>query len=374
MGSKLVVLGDSVVSELLISLKKDEILAFQQDLCDSLRSISVGDEGQYQPPPGIINRPSGQKVLFRPFTSPNSVGTKIIVDPAPKKDPNEEEPKRDGLHGVLVVCDDSGFPKGLVNAEAMTGFRTSLCALIPYVWRKHTDSIVVFGAGKQALWHIRLALALRGAEIKSITVVNRSVEKAQAMIKRLEKENEKYWNSAADIMALPASASLETVLSTADVVFCTVPTTSILFPMEAVLGKGGREKKPLITAIGSWQPNMIEVDPKLVQHVARTGPSDGSPYGAVLVDDLEEGMKSSAELIQSDLKPEEMLEIGKVVDWRHGSTSSPPNFGREHLDTVLSEGFVVYKSIGVSVTDLVTGSLILQLAGEKGLGHSITDF
>ena len=32
--------------------------------------------------------------------------------------------------------------------------------------------IVVFGAGKQALWHVRLALALRGDEIKHSAIVN----------------------------------------------------------------------------------------------------------------------------------------------------------------------------------------------------------
>lgn len=72
------VLGDSAVQKLLIGLSKDDIVQVLDILQDTLRQFSVGEERKYQPESGVINRPNGQKTLFRPFTSPASVGTKII--------------------------------------------------------------------------------------------------------------------------------------------------------------------------------------------------------------------------------------------------------------------------------------------------------
>ena len=80
--SRLVVLADSAVHEILISLSKDEIVNFQTSIANYLQRFSVGSERQFQPDAGVINRPSGQRTLFRNFTSPTAVGTKIIVDPA----------------------------------------------------------------------------------------------------------------------------------------------------------------------------------------------------------------------------------------------------------------------------------------------------
>lgn len=142
-----VFLSESVVRDVLINLSRDEIVAIQDELTKSLSEVSQGEEGKYQPSASHVNRPNGQRTLFRSFTSPTSVGTKIVVEPAPG--PSGERPP---IHGIVAVCDQNGIPTGILGAEELTGFRTALSAMVPYMWRTRTDTIVIFGAGMQALW------------------------------------------------------------------------------------------------------------------------------------------------------------------------------------------------------------------------------
>ncbi|KAI1410411.1 NAD(P)-binding protein [Hypoxylon sp. FL1857] len=373
--SSLTILSDSAVHEILISLSKQEIIAFQTSLAKCLQDYSIGTERQYQPAPGVVNRPNGQKTLFRPFTSPTAVGTKIIVDPAPTRD-NKKLP----LQGILTICDENGIPKGIINAGEVTGYRTSLIAMIPYIWRRNTENIVVFGAGKQAHWHLRLSLALRGDEIKSVTVVNRSESRAREMLDIITQENARHWKSPAALVHLDPSSpsfdrSLEAALADADAIFCTVPSDSPIFPAHYITGQMGKKKNPYISAIGSWQPNMIELDPALLRSII-SNTTDGfhlghSSSGAILVDDSEFVMKHTGEAVQSQLKLSDMIEIGKVFHLRDDETDRGQ---RERLSQWLKEGLVVYKSVGVSVTDLAAGEQILLLAKERSLGTHLEEF
>ncbi|CAM1507757.1 Fc.00g046050.m01.CDS01 [Cosmosporella sp. VM-42] len=296
--SKFLVLGDSSVHELLVNLSKDEIISFQKELGKSLQEFSVDEERLYQLSSSFINRPNGQRTLFRPFTSQSSVGTKIIVEPAPIPSQTADGSRnlhRPQIHGIPALCDENGLPTGVINAEEVTGYRTSLCALIPYLWRRNTEHIVVFGAGKQALWHLRLALALRGSEIRLITVVNRSEIRAKSLIDKLEEENELRWKSPCAMESLDSTRDdyekrIETLLSASDVVFCTVPSQQPLFPLRYVTRIGRDRKQPYISAIGSWQPDTLELDPEILRHAVEIPGGYSPESGAVIVDDCAPGI------------------------------------------------------------------------------------
>ncbi|KAJ4139817.1 hypothetical protein NW768_001162 [Fusarium equiseti] len=380
MTNGLLILGDEEIRNLLLSLSKPEILTFKTALEKVLIDFSVGGEGEYQPTPDFVNRPSGQKTLFRTFTSPDGVGTKIVVTPAPITDEDGNTVNRP-LGGLLSLCDSAGVPTGILNAAEPTGYRTTLSALIPWTWRRWTENIVVFGAGKQGLWHTRLALALRGDEIKKITIVNRSVGRARDLVKQVMEENEKYWKSEAKLDVLDPAQSdydeaLASLLGSADAVFCTVGSTSPLFQLKAILGDGSRSRLPFIGAIGSWQPDMIELDPEMLRHAASRDDSY-SPCGAkgsMLVDDLEEALVKSGEVIQSGLKEDSLLQVGEILDWLDDKSERKPKGGVEKLKTWIGEGFVVYKGIGVSVTDIAAGNAILELARKRNIGTTIPNF
>ncbi|EME41986.1 hypothetical protein DOTSEDRAFT_154448 [Dothistroma septosporum NZE10] len=354
------VLPDSAVKDILTNLSRDEIIAFQDAIGHSLKDYSVSNEREYQPDSGVVVRPNGQKALWRPFTSSTSVGTKIIVDPAPQKNGG-----RSPLHGILTICDDQGLPTGIINAEEVTAFRTSMSALLPFRWRRRVEYIVVFGAGKQALWHSRLALAIRGSEVRSIVIVNRTKARAEGLVDQLVDENQRSWKSQTEISCLDPAASdhknlLRERLTEADVVFCTVPSVEPLFAADDI-GKSKRPDQPLITAIGSWQPNMIELDPELLRRLVNTG-------GRVVVDDMKTCLHHSGEIVRAKLEKEHVVEIGEVLDLKGKASQSAGN------DHWYEDGLFVYKSIGVSLTDLVSGNELLKIAKKKNVGISIPDF
>ena len=244
--------------------------------------------------------------------------------------------------------------------------------MIPYVSRRRTDKIVVFGAGKQALWHSRLALTLRGAEITSITIVNRSEARAQELIKTLEEENATRWHSPCQFHFLNSSQdggaqeNLRSCLAEADVIFCTVASQQPLFSIEALALEKRQGMYPLITAVGSWQPDMIEVHPEILRHV--TSSNGINANDVFLVDDAEAALLHSGEIVQSGLTKTQMLEIGHILRWKRNSELPSGQ-------TIwLEAGLVVYKSIGVSMTDLAAGNSILALAEKKNLGTRVSGF
>lgn len=361
----LLVLGDSDIHDILINLSKAEILTFRDTLVGCLRDYSVGAERQYQPAPGVINRPEGQKLLFRPFTSPDSVGTKMVITPAPTS-------KAAGkLRGMVAMCDADGIPSGILNAEEVTGYRTALIALIPWLWRRHTERIVIFGAGKQALWHLRLVLALRGDEIKSIVVINRTVSRAEALLSKVKEENNSRWKSAATMQAIDPSRSdyqdcSQGHLSTADAVFCTVGSTEPLFPANYILSEG-RERQPYVSAVGAWQPDMIELDPELLHYTVKRK-SSSSRACSVLADDRKYVLEHSGEFARSKIGAEHVVEIGEIESIQKEEVDKEP------LEHWMKDGLLVYKSVGVGMTDLAASNAIIAIARERQLGTTISQF
>lgn len=371
--SNFTVLTDKTVHEILISLSKPDILTFVDKIATSLQDFSVGDERRHQPEPAVINRPDGRKTLFRSFTSATGVGVKIIVDPAAalaKEDGNDasseaERQKMAGLHGVLALCDRNGLPVGFVNAEEITGYRTSVSAIILYVKRRRTKNIVVFGAGKQALWHLRLALALRRNEIERVSVVNRSKKRMEGLLEQIRGENGERWKAEVQFEGVLAGdeEGVERVLGEADVVFCTTPSKQVLFPARYLTG---RKEGCYVSAIGSWQKDMIELDPQILREAAERGGSNG----LVVADNRDDCVHSAGEVIQSGLGVDKIAEVGEILHLLAGVSSERQEKTRECLET----GLVVYKSVGVSMTDLAAGQAVLEMARKKGQGVSIPDF
>ena len=365
------ILTDKTVHNLLIDLKRDEIITFLNSIGSTLGSFSVGNERPHQPEPTTIVRNEGRKHLFRPFTSASNVGIKIIVDPrkalasqSTKDQSGEERQRLMGLHGIVAVCDINGFPNGFINAEELTGYRTTLSAMLLYVRRKETQNMVVFGAGKQALWHIRIALGLRGEEIEKITVVNRSMGRLDALVKQIKEENDERWkaNVAFESVHSNDQEMLQSALAEADVVFCTTPSNEILFPAGSLRKMGSC----YISAIGSWSKDMIELDPELL----KTAAGRDEEKGLVVVDDREECRKNAGEIVQSGLSEDKVVEVGEVLDLIEGSDSEL----RTKTVNCLECGLVVYKSVGVSLTDLAAGQALLDLAWKKNVGTVVADF
>ncbi|RJE25894.1 Proline utilization protein PrnX [Aspergillus sclerotialis] len=363
------VLNNPTIHDLLINLSQDEAIEFRRVVEKTFEEFSTGGERRYQPGPGVVNRPNGQNTLFRPFTSDSSVGTKITVDPAPDLDG-----RRDPLHGVIVLCDGKGNLTGVMNSEEITGYRISMNAMVPFCWRNRAENIIIFGTGVQALWHTRLIITLRGSDVKTITYVSPRSTRADRLIETVTAENRTYWKADCsfhfiDNAAADSQQKIESALAKADSIFCTTPSNKPLFPAHYLDKK--RSSAPFISAIGSWQPEMIELDPALLRRAVASdsgnNPMTGKDEGMILTDDRDFALTNSGELIQSKIAAKDIVEVGEIIGLRNGKgkPAALASTNIQKTDRLLSEGFVIYKSVGVSLTDLTVSNAILELARRR---------
>jgi hypothetical protein len=103
----------------LINLTLPDILRFHDEIAICLVELTLEKEREYQPEAAISNRPEGHNILFGPFTSANSMGTKIIL--TPRSIPTTKGRR----HPPLTICDANGNPTGILDGRDIMGYWTT---------------------------------------------------------------------------------------------------------------------------------------------------------------------------------------------------------------------------------------------------------
>ena len=228
--------------------------------------------------------------------------------------------------GSVTLLDRTGNPLGIINAEELTAFRTALASTLMLKKRENVHTVTVFGAGKQAYWHIRLALILKGDQIHHVNIINRSFERSIKLMKAFQVTHDNHAQWHKDIKFSSMSPDfveygrlLKEEVRKADVIFCCTPSLEPLFPAEFLTSREGRRKGRYIAAIGSYAPHMCELHPDVFK-VAVEGEHAGHHHhkhakqgGVVIVDSLESCLKEAGEIIKAKLKPEHLVEIGELM-------------------------------------------------------------
>lgn len=447
----LTILTDADVRRVLHSLTKDDVLDLQQSLADALHQYSTaGEEDQccsvYQPQRTSMKRSDGSTTLFMPAISNTGLGVKIITLEAPDEAAPVADLKRLSMssaassnadlkhsrasstsssagkfqaplsmdssstttpRGSITLFDAVGNPSALINAEELTAFRTALASTTLMKKRKSVHDVTVFGAGKQAYWHIRLAMLLRGDDIHHVNVINRSFDRARKMLYSLYNpypedphyENPigyKYNSKTKTAIITPGSTEyprlLKEYVRNANVIFCTTPSTQPLFPASYLLNPGGRHKGRYIALVGSYKPNMLEMHPDVLKsavaphHEHRHFHKHQREGGAIIVDSVEACLQEAGEIIQAGLQPDQVVELGELVMLRKEAEKQARKSidlegdpeGVKIADSGLKEwlfkGNVIYKSVGLGLMDVVVGDGLVRLARERGIGTQIEDF
>lgn len=478
----LTVLSDSEVRNLLLSLTKTDILELQQSLADALHYYSTSTEedsngccSSYQPLRTSLKRSDGQTTLFMPASSNDGLGVKIVTlsdpDAGNKKGSkggmigretsvgsenaslasmsslsiSEQSTTDSSTHippdsisssqsttpkGLLTLLDRTGAPRAFMNAEEITAFRTALASTMMFKKRHNVHDVVVFGAGKQAYWHIRLALLLRGPEIHHLNIINRSFESAHSLIEKLYKPESE--PAAFPTINVPGSDHplsrpkfqiltpnaheyerlLKATIRASSIIFCTTPSITPLFPASYLTSPEGRKKGRYVAAIGSYKPHMVEIHPDIIKqnvqpehhhHHHKHAPQGG----AIIVDSVEACLKEAGEIIQAGISGKEVVEIGELImlkkdaearrlESRNDSGTELDQYGVElgeakqvkgkkreqkgedkaerSLMEWLQKGNVIYKSVGLGLMDVVVGADLVRLADERGIGTRIENF
>ncbi|OCT47253.1 Ketimine reductase mu-crystallin [Cladophialophora carrionii] len=332
----MIILKERDVHSLLSDLSATECHRLLTSLHDVLRAYSsakdaaLSEQTLHQPERGSIVTRLGNTSLFMPSSVTTSTGIKIVtISPG-------------GLKGCINVFAPEGDLLGLLNAEEVTAFRTALAVMIPYVrWPRSKKNIVVFGAGRQAEWHVKLALLL--SDVESITVVNRGT--GRRMEQLFADLGHRYPGVMFELLLRTSDdfdSRLRPLLAASDVIFCCTPATTPHFP-SSYLGTKAR----FISLIGSYKPSMQEVDSATLLS-----------GDCIYVDTREGCLAEAGELINANVRGEQLVEIGQL----------------RGVDPFTTNRSLIFKCVGMGIMDLVMASELLTMAQEKGLGVVINDF
>lgn len=221
-----------------------------------------------------------------------------------------------------------GKPFGFLNAEEVTAFRTALASSLLMIRRRKVKTLTVFGTGKQAYWHVRLALILRGTTIRKVHLINRDFnQRATGLMKTFvsfdaaTKRREGWYDTTFDLTSLKyveVDRLLKDYVRAADIIICTTPSTEPLFDHTFLTNTEGRKRARLIIAVGSYKPHMIEVPPEVVKQAIKIH-GHGHHFhkraeegGAVVVDTLD-CIEEAGELKQAGVPAERTVELGEIV-------------------------------------------------------------
>lgn len=195
------------------------------------------------------------ELLLMPSTSVEGSGMKVLTI-APNN-PALNEPRIQGLY--LLFDKDNLSISSILDGAALTTYRTPAISLAAV--RKALElspgeiSVVVFGSGPQAISHIQTLAAL-DATVTSVVFVVRDIEKAQ---KRIPDVAQMGLTTDCAIQILGAdSHEVNQHLQQADLVIAATTARTPLFNSTLL------KQSVIVIAVGSHQPDIREVDSKLV--------------------------------------------------------------------------------------------------------------
>ncbi|KAK0389770.1 hypothetical protein NLU13_3343 [Sarocladium strictum] len=299
----------------------------------------------HQPLRTVMTTAEGNVRLFMPAADAHTTGIKVVT-----------VPKQGDIRGTISLFNQDGSLRGLLSAAEITAFRTALASmtLLSRVSGVSKAEIVVFGAGRQAEWHARLAVILFGDQVTKITFVNRSKGRMLAMCEELEVDLRKSLPNLRieriakeDLTDGEYKAKLKTILSTAGVLHCCTPSTEPLFPY-ADLGQGPK----FLSLIGSYKPHMQEVDSDTLL----------SGKSMVYVDSKDACLEEAGEIINAGLSEDSLIEIGALF----ASTEA-------NVDATQDKN-IVFKCVGMGIMDLAVAQSLLEIADAESIGQEVEGF
>jgi ornithine cyclodeaminase len=264
-------------------------------------------------------------------------------------------PHRGDIQGAITVYSATGELQGILNAAEITAFRTALATMTLLTrWKvPKAPEMVVFGAGKQAEWHVRLALLLVPG-IKKVTVINRSsarLEKFQNdVLSSLESTHGKVSFQTLATESDDKKSRLGGALATADIICCCTPSTLPLFDSTQLRREDHQQR--FMSLIGSYKPEMQEVDTATIRLAGKN----------LYVDSKTACLEEAGELIKAGLGVNDVIEAGEVF-------LNPP---KAQLDP--EAGFTIFKCVGFALMDLSISQALLKMAEEKGIGMVVDSF
>jgi len=346
----MIILKDSEVREILENLTADEIKAYQETLAEGLVEYC---QDNAIIPPRIVTTTKYATHLFM-GSSGSKVGMKALTG------------SHSGFHGLTTILDiHDGSPIGILNAATLTAFRTALSTTLALgkvyipgdIKSLIGGNLIVYGAGPQAEWHLRLVLTLYPSSFDKVIIINRTTRKADALGNILKS---KFPHISFETVAMGDRIRIMNEYKNASVIFSCVPTCSPVILNDNI--DHNERSKLFIGAIGSYKPEMIEVDGEtLVKQCISKG-------GKIIVDSIKDCIKEAGEFLQNDISKESLVELGSLF------IQPAPETTLTQLNYMKSNKVIVSKLVGLCIMDVFVGSKVLYEAERKNIGTTIDNF
>ncbi|ODM17389.1 hypothetical protein SI65_07064 [Aspergillus cristatus] len=342
-------LSETTIATILTSLMPSQGQEFLNILIQSLSSLNTNDAIHQPARTSIVTDQS--TALFMPVSNTTTTGIKIV-----------HVPRTRPIAGVINLFDPkNGHLLGILGAAEITAFRTALATMTLFVRATgdqtgiKRENIVVFGSGRQAEWHARLALLLSPpGSVQSITFVNRGRARLQTLEEVFPVLRGEYPGVTMDTLSQETlsqddyEARLKGLLGGSDVIFSCTPATEPNFPF-AYLQQ--HPKRRFLGLIGSYKPQMQEIDTETLL----------SGGGKIYVDSKEACLEESGELIRAGVTEDQLVEIGEV-------------YGGSSAVQIDANNNVVFKCVGMGLMDLVIAKQVLEVAIKQGQGMNVEGF
>lgn len=277
--------------------------------------LEVQNEGHALFKPGIVSLNEGQS---------QTLALKVVN--VRDKNPQKNNPLPTCTAMISIFDVETGIQVCLMGGTFLTAMRTAAGSAIATRLYSNKDAavLVIFGAGLQAYCHILTIMEVRN--IKEIIIVNRTLDTANKLKRRLENIYEVTWT----VLQMENTENVNTALSKADII-CTATSAKTPLFNGASINKGCH-----INAVGSFLPTTTELDEYTVSR------------SSVILDS-----KKAKEV--GDLK-------SMSSDYLLGTLGE--NLYQKKERNSASE-FTLFKSVGVAVQDILTANSVYCLANKQ---------
>jgi ornithine cyclodeaminase/alanine dehydrogenase-like protein (mu-crystallin family) len=236
------------------------------------------------------------------------------------------------IQGLYLMFDGETLaPSAILDGPALTALRTpavSVAAVLDRLWRDENPlHVVVFGAGPQALGHVRCLADTLAAGVASR---DRSVAEVRYLVRSPESVTVPDLLGADTSVLASAGSQAESAVRRADVIVCATTAAEPLFPSEWV------REDAVVIAVGSHSPTARELDAELLGR------------SSVLVEDVPTALREAGDVVlaigEQALSEADLIPMADVVRGRELPTGRP----------------VVFKSVGMAWQDLVVARAVLD--------------
>ena len=310
------------------------LVSYEEMLEAIERAYTIYEDDDYFMPDRTHVDFQQKNILYMPCFLKDVFGTKILTI-----FPENTQKGIPTLDGLMLLNDyETGKPVCLMDGVTVTSLRTGAVGgtAIRYTTPETVASVGLIGAGVQGYYQLVYACKVRA--FKKVMIYDAFRKDFSEFIGRLKKE------IAPDAEILVCSDA-ESLLRESDVIITATPSGEPTLPNETELLRGKH-----FVGIGSYKPHMREFPDRLfalLDHVYI---------------DADIALEESGDLIQP-------IESGILKTGQLRRFSALIRNPQEIRD--IAQKTTLFKSVGISIFDVVAADLLYKKAREKGIGYEM---